>query len=152
MSFWRADRLAGEDRARVWGSRPGTHVAWGDGKNVVLKLLRFVLWNHSALDSRLRYMRRSPGPICGVTASTRECRTFPFSGHQRPHFLGEGTLGQSPLGADSPVLPGCAPGGRTLDSGQSVVECDSGAQILSFKNVVCIAFTIDFRVVSSVNI
>lgn len=73
-----------------------------------------------------------PGPIRRVTASAHECWTFPFSGRQRLHFLGEGTLGQSSLGTDSPVLPGWAPGGRTLDSGQSVVERDSRAKVTEF--------------------
>lgn len=68
-----------------------------------------------------------PGPTSWVTADLGGCWALLSSGHQQVPFLGEGTWGQTSLEAETPQ---CLRGG-TLDSGQSVLECDSGAKILS---------------------
>lgn len=45
---------------------------------------------------------------------------------------------------DSPVPLGWLPVGWTLNSSQYVLECDSGAKRLTFKNVMFITLTTDF--------
>lgn len=108
---------------RVWGRLPSTHLAWEVRKNVVFKLLRSIFQNHSVLYSVSRYVgcvtTQGPRPICRVTANLHGCWSFPFSGHQQVHFLGEGTSGQSTL--DTETLQ-CLWGGFQLDGPSTIVS------------------------------